>query len=110
METMSPSPTPPGHYLVLAQLFQRYADLAVLHESALSTLAPRCQAPALSALCQEAISNGHTYPFDKMNRWLGFTQGVLAAVGVIDVDDERGITRPLLHQLHPVAIKTWPPE
>jgi hypothetical protein len=33
---------------------------------------------------------------DKAHRWLGFIQGVLAARGFLNVDDERNRTRPYL--------------
>jgi len=35
------------------------------------------------------------FPLDKLGRWVGFVQGVLAANGVLDVDAERERTRPL---------------
>lgn len=92
---------------VMRALFERYKEVALASGDALSGLGPRCQSAALAALCQEAMDNGEKYPFDKMNRWLGFTQGVLAAVGAIDVDLERDFTRPLLHSLHEGAIPTY---
>ncbi|KPC17300.1 Uncharacterized protein AC499_0502 [Pseudomonas amygdali pv. lachrymans] len=52
------------------------------------------------ALCVQAIEHHYRYPFDKLNRWLGFVQGVLAAVRIIDVDEERKFSRPLLHAFH----------
>lgn len=89
----------------MAALFGRYQSVALEHRDKLAGLAPRCRAEAIAALCQEGIDRGAEYPFDKMSRWLGFAQGVLAAVGAIDVDQERDFTRPLLHALHagPVA-------
>lgn len=96
------------HYQILSVLFTRYAELAQKNASVLDCLAPKCRSEALVSLCNEAIANGKDYPFDKMNRWLGFTQGVLATTGVIDVDAEREYTRPLLHQLHVQPVKSWP--
>lgn len=104
------STAPAAHYAILAQLFTRYITLARANASSLDKLNPRCQSHALTALCTEAIAHGERYPFDKMNRWLGFTQGVLASQGIIDVDEERELTRPLLHQLHTRAISSWPPQ
>lgn len=37
---------------------------------------------------------------DKASRWLGFVQGCLAMRGLIDVDIEREITRPMLRLFH----------
>lgn len=105
--TLNSFGTPVEHYALLVPLFERYRDLAEKHSPALANLAPRCQGPALTALCTEAIDKGPTYPFDKMNRWLGFVQGVLAAKGIIDVDTERSFTRPVLHMLHSHPVKTW---
>jgi hypothetical protein len=96
------------HYQILSVLFKRYAELAIEHAAKLDGLTPKCRSAALVALCDEAIANGRDYPFDKMNRWLGFTQGVLATTGIIDVDAEREYTRPLLHQLHLQPVKSWP--
>ena len=51
-------------------------------------------------LLDEAIDNTESYPTDKLQRWLGFIQGVLSVTGVIDVDEERDYTRPILHSYH----------
>lgn len=99
---------PVDHYQILSVLFQRYSELAQNNAAKLASLAPKCQSASLVSLCNEAIANGKDYPFDKMNRWLGFTQGVLAATGLIDVDAEREYTRPLLHLLHVQPVKSWP--
>ncbi len=50
---------------------------------------------------------GHTYPSDKMHRWLGFVQGVLAARGAIRVDEERNYTRPIFQELYGEKVKTF---
>lgn len=99
--------TPLAHYAALAQLFERYGALAAQSTSLLAPLPARCQGPALVTLCRHAIDHGSDYPFDKMNRWMGFVQGVLAAQGIIDVDAERDVTRPLLHALHEQPVSTW---
>jgi hypothetical protein len=97
------------HYQILSVLFKRYAELAQKHAAKLDALpATKCQSASVIALCNEAIANGKDYPFDKMNRWLGFAQGVLASTEIIDVDAEREFTRPLLHQLHVEPVKSWP--
>lgn len=38
-------------------------------------------------------------PICKMNRWLGFVQGVLISRGVTTVNEERDFTRPLFRPL-----------
>lgn len=103
------SPTQVDRYQIISILFKRYADLALKNAQILDSLpAIKCRSGAVVALCNEAILNGKDYPFDKMNRWLGFTQGVLATAGVIDVDTEREYTRPLLHQLHAQPVLSYP--
>ena len=98
------------HYQILAVLFKRYAELAKVHANRLDgpDTPIKCQSASVIRLCEEAIANGTDYPFDKMNRWLGFAQGVLAATGVIDVDAEREYTRPLLHQMHQQPVLSFP--
>lgn len=91
----------------MALLFGRYQAIALERKEDLAGLPERCRGEALAALCQEGIDNGAGYPFDKMSRWLGFTQGVLAAVGAIDVDEERDFTRPLLHALAEGPVATF---
>lgn len=41
------------------------------------------------------IENSLDMPIDKIARWTGFIQGVLAARGLLDVDAERDRTRPI---------------
>lgn len=84
----------------LTILFGRYIQKIAENPSALSQMPVRCQAETLTKLCNEAVSNMSKYPFDKLNRWLGFIQGILAAVSLIDVDEEREFSRPLLHAFH----------
>lgn len=48
-------------------------------------------------MIQEIKSNRHM-PIDKIARWTGFIQGVLAARGLIDVDAERARTRPIFNR------------
>lgn len=38
-----------------------------------------------------------TMPLDKINRWVGFIQGVLAVQGLLSVAAERDRTRPIFH-------------
>ena len=41
-----------------------------------------------------------TLPVDKICRWIGFVQGVLASKEIIDVDAERDRTRPFFHEAY----------
>ena len=46
-------------------------------------------------------SEEHTDMYeDKANRWLGFVQGNLFAHDLIDIDEERSISRKLFHQAY----------
>lgn len=92
---------------VMTILFDRYIDIISKNEQLFSGLQNRATASSLISLCSEASLNMDDYPFDKINRWLGFVQGVLCAVDIIDVDEERNFTRPLLHSIHDVPIKTF---
>lgn len=44
-----------------------------------------------------------TMPIDKMNRWIGFIQGVLTVKGYLDADAERDRTRPIFHEAYAAA-------
>lgn len=46
-------------------------------------------------MCDELLDNLGHMPADKSGRWIGFIQGVMAANGVLNVDDERDRTRPI---------------
>jgi hypothetical protein len=46
-------------------------------------------------MCGEVLRNIKTMPVDKMGRWVGFIQGVMACNGLLDVDAERERTRPI---------------
>lgn len=90
----------PEQRKAINSLFTRYSGIIAGAPDALSGLPEKCMAKNLQALCTEAIENSGKYPFDKLNRWLGFVQGVLAATELIDVDTERDFTRPILHSFH----------
>lgn len=52
----------------------------------------------LEWMCREILRDILIMPLDKMGRWVGFIQGVMAANGVLDVDAERDRTRPLFNE------------
>lgn len=94
-------------YEVMKQLFTRYHSLVITMWLEGDYKHTKCSVHSLMTLCNEVINNGQKYPFDKLNRWLGFLQGVLASRGIIEVDIEREITRPLFHSLHTEVIPTF---
>ena len=49
---------------------------------------------------QHCIDEIETLPIDKINRWIGFIQGALAAQGMLDVTKERDRTRPFFHEAY----------
>lgn len=51
----------------------------------------------MCAKCLEEIDN---WPTDKISRWIGFVQGVLAAQHHLDVSAERDRTRPFFHEAY----------
>lgn len=51
----------------------------------------------LAWMCQTAVADTGDMSVDKLSRWLGFVQGVLAAAGSISVAEERDVSRPLFH-------------
>lgn len=46
------------------------------------------------------ILEDETLPEDKIHRWIGFVQGVMAARGIIDVKFERNRTRAIFHDYY----------
>lgn len=93
---------------VMVALFSRYRPLMEKAESINELCPPYCTKSSMLNLIDEAIANVDQYPFDKLNRWLGFIQGVLAVKVVINVEAERDFTRPLFHLLSDVPVKSFP--
>lgn len=56
-------------------------------------------------MCEEILRNIRTMPADKIGRWVGFVQGVMAAHDVLDVDAERDRTRPIFAAVYKNAGK-----
>lgn len=81
-------------------MFERYQNVISDNAEQFIGLPSKCRAPHLLRLCDEVIKHGDQYPFDKLCRWMGFIQGILAIQGLIDVDVERKWSRPILHSLH----------
>lgn len=89
-------------------LFTRYRDLIVKHKSEMTSEVKDCDPEHLIRLCNEVIENHQRYPFDKLSRWMGFVQGVLATQEIIQVEGEREFSRPLLHAIHNYVPPTYP--
>ena len=82
-------------------LFRRYLALlcslpGYCRESA-SGRDPQTSLANLTWMCRTGIEQIDTFPLDKLSRWLGFIQGVLAMRGLVTVDGERDFSRPLFH-------------
>lgn len=86
----------------LKVLFERYLTKTKDNKEVFDQfkLPAKCSYDSLIRLLTEAYEHTDNYPTDKMHRWLGFSQGVLSVIGVIDVDEERDFTRPYLHSYH----------
>lgn len=70
LSTAAPNP--------LSELFAQCKKLASENLALLSGLPARCRGENLIALCEEALTNPARYPLDKLCRWQGFAEGVLA--------------------------------
>ena len=102
--------TPVQH--ATAALFTRYAEFIE---------AARAEAPDLLAadarlslenllwICREGAARIEELPEDKTSRWLGFVQGCLAMRQIIDVDEERNVSRPLFHEAYRASQIPRPP-
>lgn len=49
-------------------------------------------------MCATIVSNAYCWPVDKISRWLGFIQGVMASQSLISVSVERDFSRELFHE------------
>lgn len=92
-------------------LFTRYCD--IIEQARLSGPDPFAQDARLSLenlawLCTCAQREGAQLPVDKISRWLGFIQGCLAMRGLVDVDTERDVSRPLFHAAYREANQAPP--
>ncbi len=85
---------------LLTDLFVRYATMVDENKAEWTLDVPYCTADSIKKLCTEAIINTAEYPEDKLNRWLGFVQGILIVQGFTTVEAERNFTRPLFKAVH----------
>lgn len=75
-------------------MFNRYRE--ILRGIPCAVAKDRTSVGNLLWMCDTALTED--MEVGKMNRWLGFIQGVLAARQLIDVDTEREHSRPLFHK------------
>ena len=68
-------------------LFERYLNQFELSEE-------------LQRLSLKALEEIHTYPLDKLSRWLGFIQGYVVFTNQTTVEIERNFSRPLFHNAY----------
>lgn len=60
-------------------------------------------------LLNRVVENIDTFPLDKMGRWIGFVQGVLALSGNMNVDEERDRTRQRMQDAYRATGQIVPP-
>ncbi len=91
-------------------LFERYIRL--IRESAPIVEAYESEETSndhLTWMCVKSLENLDKWPEDKLSRWLGYVQGVLAVRYVINVQEERDLSRPLFHAAYNNASVPVPP-
>jgi hypothetical protein len=59
-----------------------------------------CSPSHLEWMRDECLRKANSMPVDKISRWVGYIQGVLAAQGHLDVAAERDRTRPFFHEAY----------
>jgi hypothetical protein len=59
-------------------------------------------------MLNELEENSNIWSDDKLNRWLGYIQGVLTVFNIIDVDEERDFSRSLFHNYYKKTNKVIP--
>lgn len=90
-----------------AALFRRYLDRMEGVEDPVG--GERTSLENLRWMCREGAAKAHELPLDKIARWLGFVQGCLATRGLVDVDEERDVSRPLFHAAYAGSGTDVPP-
>lgn len=84
-------------------LHECYRDLCFNDNSRLGIINPLPEELTLNYagwMLDQIKKNADTWPSDKLNRWLGFVQGILVLHGITTVEDERKRTRPIFHTLY----------
>jgi hypothetical protein len=90
---------------VLSKLFDRYLGII----SKISIDAPlRKELKPIEIMIYDSLEVIEDCDLESQSIRLGYVQGVLAAKGLISVDEERAFSRPLLHSLHDQPIASFP--
>lgn len=100
LQLTAPAPSLPATRAAMAQ--EALLLLYRLRGPALGGPAPPGAPPqtTCSHLCwllENVQRNAYTHPVDKLGRWLGYVQGVLAAQGSLSVPQERERSRQVYH-------------
>lgn len=82
------------------KMFDRY--LKMLEDSPGFGLSrhPSMSRDHLIWMCETAIDKIDTWPVDKLNRWLGFVQGIMCVQHIITVEEEREVSRPVFGEAY----------
>lgn len=90
---------------VTKSLFERY--LKIIEEGHpglhLVGLPKEASIDHLIWMCNLSLENIDGWPEDKLNRWLGYVQGILVVRCIINVQEERDVSRPLFHAAYSQA-------
>lgn len=82
-------------------LFNHYIEIIQTNSTTLDSKLEHTTSVQLTELCHEGIAKYDDFfeldnDNSKVNRWLGYVQGVLITTGLLTVDGERDFTRPYL--------------
>ena len=94
----------------LVIVFNHYINIIDRQKDLINQNIERTNHSELMALCSEAIERyDEFFKLDgdnsKVNRWLGYVQGILIAAHIVTVDSEREFTRPYLTAHRPFIDK-----
>lgn len=82
-------------------LFNHYISMMLENSEYINSQQRATTTTDMIKLCEEAIEKYdefHELDHDnsKVNRWLGYIQGILISVGLVTIEDQRNFTRPYL--------------
>lgn len=85
----------------LVFLFKHYVDIIKDNEDYINSQVRTTSTVEMIRLCNEAVElYDDFYLLDgdnsKVNRWLGYIQGILITINLTTIEDQRNFTRPYL--------------
>jgi hypothetical protein len=89
-------------------LFLRYLAILAQQEDTGTSFPAGTETSHLIWLCRKG-AEAEELPVDKLSRWLGFVQGVMSSRGLISMETERDLSRPLFHAAYTAAGMKLPP-